>query len=96
MRVAQSLLILTFTLVLVALLLEGHQILENRRLLSTDHQAHVALCVLRQNLQLKVDKSRGFLHTHPDGFAGISAADIQSSIDDDQATLDALAKLRCR
>jgi hypothetical protein len=54
-----------------------------------------ALCTFRADLEQRVHSSRAFLVAHPHGILGISAATIQSGIDNQQRTIDALASLDC-
>lgn len=54
-----------------------------------------ALCVLRGDLEKRVESSREFLRDHPQGFAGITAREIQDGIANQQRTIAALAGLPC-
>jgi hypothetical protein len=54
-----------------------------------------ALCSLRGDLQDRVTQSETFLAKHPNGFAGISAATIRSSLDGQRRTIRALHILYC-
>jgi hypothetical protein len=56
---------------------------------------HRALCTLRGDLVQRVTDTAKFLATHPDGIAGISAAAIQQSLDNQQRTIDSLDSLKC-
>ena len=58
-------------------------------------QARTAICVLRHDLQERVTASELFLRTHPDGFDGVSAADIQASINGQRRTITALSGADC-
>lgn len=58
---------------------------------STNH----ALCALRADLEQRVADGRTFLLTHPNGIAGIPAASLQQSIDNQQRTIDTLSDLNC-
>jgi hypothetical protein len=66
-----------------------------RHLAREGKQAHDAICVLRQDLQRRVDNGEDFLQDHPEGFAGIPAAVLMKSIRDQKQTLDALSAVRC-
>lgn len=55
-----------------------------------------SLCTFVADLQRRHDDGVQFLEDHPDGIPGISAKDIQRSIDAQQSTLDALSGLDCR
>ena len=58
-------------------------------------RAERALCILRSDLQTRVDTSIAFLKEHPDGIPGIPAATLQQSIDNQQRTILALQLLEC-
>lgn len=52
---------------------------------------HGALCTFREDLQRRHDNAVDFLEDNPGGFGGITASTLQTSIDNQKATLDALA-----
>lgn len=54
-----------------------------------------SLCALRANAQDRITQSEEFLKEHPEGFAGISAAEIQRGNITSQKTVDALDSLGC-
>jgi hypothetical protein len=54
-----------------------------------------ALCVLRRDLEVRVENTQEFLDENPDGIPGISSAQIEMSIRNQQETIEALADLRC-
>src|SRR4029453_9862499 len=54
-----------------------------------------ALCTFRLDLQRRYDDGVEFPGEHPEGIPGISAADIQRSLDNQKATLDSLSGLPC-
>lgn len=54
-----------------------------------------ALCAIRHDAQIRVAESQKFLDSHPNGFLGISAAQIQQSITDSMQTVNALNGLNC-
>lgn len=54
-----------------------------------------ALCVLRDDLQIRVDAAVQFLKDNPDGIPGIPPQQIQDSIDNQQRTILALSLLHC-
>jgi len=54
-----------------------------------------ALCTFRDDLQRRYDDGIKFLVNHPEGIPGISAADIQRSLENQRATLKSLAELPC-
>lgn len=54
-----------------------------------------ALCAVRHDEQVSVASGKAFLKKNPEGIPGISAAQIQQSIDDSQATVDRLDILKC-
>jgi hypothetical protein len=54
-----------------------------------------ALCTFRSDLERRVETSVQFLKDNPDGIPGLSAEAIQTSINNQQRTVDALADLPC-
>jgi hypothetical protein len=64
-------------------------------LASQGEEAHQGLCVLRADLENRVQTSRDFLKEHPEGIPGIPVATIRQSIDNQQKTIDALEVLDC-
>ena len=54
-----------------------------------------ALCTFVADIQRRHDDGVKFLEDHPEGIPGISAADIQRSLDAQQSTLDSLSGLDC-
>jgi hypothetical protein len=54
-----------------------------------------ALCALKQDAQDQADAGAQFLIDHPDGFAGITAAELKRSIDRSKKTVDALDTVNC-
>lgn len=54
-----------------------------------------ALCVLKVDLKGRVESSKAFLLSHPNGIPGISADDIQNSIDNQLSTIAALSIIKC-
>jgi hypothetical protein len=56
---------------------------------------HTALCNLRSDLQARADSTRDYLHKHPEGFPGVSAATLQQQVDSQQRTIDSLSILNC-
>lgn len=58
-------------------------------------QTHDALCALKLDLEVRHTNGVKFLKDNPDGIPGISAEQIQQSLDNQQSTLDALASLDC-
>jgi hypothetical protein len=72
---------------------EGFQ---SRRALAREvNKTTRSLCALRADYQIQIDGSRDFLHTHPEGIPGITAALIQKGIRDRQHTVEALRFLTC-
>lgn len=59
-------------------------------------RTHDALCTLRADLEQRVDSSRDFLKTHPDGIPGIPRATFDQGIANQERTIDALHELGCR
>ena len=58
-------------------------------------QTQRALCTFVADLQRRVDTARQFLREHPNGIPGISRAQLQLSIDNQQRTIKALDALEC-
>ncbi len=58
-------------------------------------ETHSALCAFKHDLLRRHDDGAVFLIKHPDGIPGISRADIERSLSNQQATLDSLAALDC-
>lgn len=54
-----------------------------------------ALCGIKQDAQAQVAEGRNFVKLHPNGIAGISAAQIQQSINDNIAKVNALNIVDC-
>lgn len=54
-----------------------------------------ALCAFRADLQDRVQSSQAFLRDHPQGFAGIPAATIKTSLDGQVRTIHVLRDLPC-
>jgi hypothetical protein len=58
-------------------------------------ETHLALCALRADLQNRVRSSEEFLRDHPEGFAGITAEQIQVQVINQKRTIDAIGFLDC-
>lgn len=58
-------------------------------------QAHNGLCVLKADERDRVRDGESFIKQHPEGLAGISAATIQQSLDNQKKTIAALSAIRC-
>lgn len=67
----------------------------NSHIAEVANNTNAALCTLRSDLEQRIDDSRQFLEDHPNGIPGISAADIQQGITNQQRTIDALSTLEC-
>ena len=72
---------------------------QQRGLKAVAVETHDALCTLKQDIAQRQQSTKDFLADVRSGarepIAGISNVDLQRSIDNQQATLDALASLRC-
>jgi hypothetical protein len=79
--------------VIIAVL--SYVIAENRKLAREGAEAHDALCVFKADLGRRLEAGKAFLADHPGGFAGIDPTVLQTSINNQQATIDALASLDC-
>jgi len=60
-----------------------------------NEQARVALCALRQDLDLRIASSSDFLVTHPQGIPGIPASLIRQSLTNSVRTRKSLNVLDC-
>lgn len=69
--------------------------LANQARIDDNQRATVALCVLRADLQTRVDSSRAFLADHPNGIPGIPAKTLRDGITNQQRTIKALQGLSC-
>lgn len=58
-------------------------------------EAHQAICALKLDLARRVDMAERFLHEHPEGFAGVPAATIRASVENERQTIDALSVIQC-
>lgn len=88
--------VLLYVLVFGAILFVYHDAQVKRdRLADKAERANVALCALRADLKTRIASSEKFLADHPNGFAGIPAAQIQTSLDGQQRTVIALSILKC-
>lgn len=58
-------------------------------------QTRTALCTFRGDLVQRATTSQTFLDTHPHGGFGLTRAQIQVGIDNQQRTINALAGLHC-
>lgn len=68
---------------------------ENRRLAQEGKEAHISFCVLKHDLETRVNSSKDFLAEHPSGIPGVPRSVILQSIKNQQATLNSLRRLRC-
>lgn len=59
-------------------------------------ETNAALCAFKTDLQRRYDAGVEFLEKNPNGIPGISGADIQRSLVNQKATLDALEGLSCQ
>lgn len=55
-----------------------------------------ALCAFRHDLEQRVTDAQDFLRSHPHGFPGVTAAQIQVSITNQEATIHALRFINCQ
>lgn len=58
-------------------------------------RTHDALCTFRGDLENRVAQSRKYLAETPNAIPGITPAQIRSSLDSQQHTIDALSTLDC-
>lgn len=59
-------------------------------------QVRSALCQIRAETHQRILSTESFLRTHPQGFAGLSAATIRNGLVGPRTTYEALTKLNCR
>jgi hypothetical protein len=81
------------SVLIVGLLIFG--IAQRRRTDAQSQRNTHALCTLRDDLKDRVDRSDEFLATHPQGFAGISAAVLKQQTVGQKRTIKALEGLNC-
>lgn len=92
---------LTLLLILGAVQInENHdQIKESRKQIAQSRRNNAetrrALCALRADLEQRIDGSRDFLRTHPQGAFGVSAASIRVSVEGQERTVAVLSHLSC-
>lgn len=67
----------------------------NRSRAAEGQEAHDAICTFRADLARRIDETRDFLEAHPEGLAGISAADLQRSIAGQESTFRSLTIRNC-
>lgn len=58
-------------------------------------QTKTALCALRADLRKRVENAEDFLQKNPEGIVGISARQIQKSINQQRRTIDTLTVINC-
>lgn len=73
-----------------------HLAVQNRQLAVQGKEAHDGLCALKRDYEQRIEASLKFLRENPKGIPGIPASLIRNTVRNQQATLDALARLRCR
>jgi hypothetical protein len=94
-RVRLSFVALTLVFAL-SLAVIGYYVNQNRKLIEEGQKAHDALCVIRENLSIRVGRTQQFLDDNPAPLiAGIPRELIQRGVDQDMATLIALDPLEC-
>jgi hypothetical protein len=64
-------------------------------LIGQNSQANAALCTFRGDLEHRVTATENYLREHPEGFPGVSAATLQSSLNGQRRTVRALGSLDC-
>lgn len=82
--------------VAVSLYVERRADRADARLEAIAVETHESLCALKNDLQRRHAAGVEFLQNNPTGIPGISAVDIQRSLENQRATLEALAGLDCR
>lgn len=69
--------------------------ISNRHRSSEGQEARVALCVLKQDIISRHKAGTEFLKDNPNGTPGIPKSVILNSLKSQEATLDALSRLKC-
>lgn len=68
---------------------------DQNRIESLARQTNTALCAFKTDLQRRHASGEKYLAEHPRGIPGITAREIRLSLDNQEATLDALSGLAC-
>ena len=58
-------------------------------------QNRIALCALRDDLGLRIDRAQRFLDEHPGGLNGLSGAEIRETIQNQRRTIQTLKIINC-
>jgi len=96
LRILVAATVLLYLAMAGALVYVRHDSAQHRDALAREaNRTRVALCTLRGDLERRVSTSREFLAANPNGIPGIPATTLKQSISNQQATVDALAALRC-
>jgi hypothetical protein len=53
------------------------------------------ICAVRSDSERRISQTKDFLIEHPEGFAGISAAELKRSMENTQRTVNALSEVSC-
>lgn len=85
----------TFALLMIVVISMGLQQRHIRQLSREGTQAHTALCVFRDDLQRRVERSENFIKEHPEGVTGIPVATLQADVKNKKDTLASLDLLTC-
>lgn len=81
--------IITFTLVVL------YMYQQNRDRSQEGQSAKTALCVFKHDLVTRAGQTQQFLDEHPAGFAGIPRTTLQTSLNNQRATIKSLNSLHC-
>lgn len=82
----------TFVLLMATI---GYAVKTNYDLGVQGKQAHTAVCALRADLDKRVRATEAYLATHPGDILGIPREQVLSSLENQKATLRALATAGC-
>jgi hypothetical protein len=88
-------LVLYLAMALLAGLAWRDSIAKSRALQKETVTTTTALCILRDDMEARVNATLTFLAKHPTGAFGLTAAEIAASVAGDQHTVTALASLNC-
>lgn len=93
-RQTRAFVIMCFVFV-VALAFQGYYINENRDIAERGREAKVGICAYKQDLKQRTDALQAYADANPNGTVFITEAQIQTSLANQHAALDALSVLHC-
>lgn len=88
--------LLAATLMIISLVV-AYNFYQIGRQVAENHQTTLAVCAYRHELRLQVTQTQNYLHLHPDGIPtlGVSAAQLERSLHDQEQVLLTLRGLKC-